>query len=106
MIRSTRGTKYHQQPPSDLYPIELDLPISAMLLSALLDLRPTHQVPADSGRVLNDSDRVSSGLLKMQIGAPIRCCPRLPYQISSRIDSGVKYFFSNVDSLLDPKTHN
>jgi hypothetical protein len=74
---------------SKLYPNVLDLPISAKMSSALLDIRLTHQVLPGSGRVLNDSSQVSSSLLKMWIGALSRCSPRLPYQISQRINSGV-----------------
>jgi hypothetical protein len=88
---------------SELYP---DLPVLVKLLSALHDLRLIYRVLPSSGQVLNDSDRVSSIVLKTSIGAPIRCSPRLPYQISSRIDLGVKPFFLNADSLLDPKTHD
>jgi hypothetical protein len=60
---------------SEFYPNELDLPVPAKLLSDLPDLRLIHRVLPGFGRVLNDSDRVSSSPLKTRIGAPIRCSP-------------------------------
>jgi hypothetical protein len=89
---------------SELCPNVLDLPVLEKLPSALSNLRSTCHVLPGSSRVLNDSGRVSSSFLKMWIGAPIRSSPRLPYQISPRIDSVVKPCFSNVDSLLNLKT--
>jgi hypothetical protein len=49
---------------SELYPNVLDIPVSTKLPSALLGLRLTHRVLPSSGRVLNDSDQVSSIFLK------------------------------------------
>jgi hypothetical protein len=42
----------------------------------------------------------------MRIGAPIRCSPQLPYQISQRIDLGV-YLVITLDfnSYSDPEFH-
>jgi hypothetical protein len=54
-----------------------------------------------SGQVINGSDWVHQVSLKTRIGAP-RCCPRLSYQISSRIDSGVKICYYSECRLIFP----
>jgi hypothetical protein len=58
---------------SELYLIEPDLPALAKFPSALPELKLSRRVLRGSGQVLNDSDRVSSSLLKTRIGALSRC---------------------------------
>jgi hypothetical protein len=57
----------------ELYPDEPDPPVPVKLLSAPPDSKLVRRVLPDTGRVPNDSDRVSSSPLKTRIGAPSRC---------------------------------
>jgi hypothetical protein len=92
---ATYGTKPRQHPLSAWQTsfglVYSDPPTLAKLPNALFHIEITHWVLFGSSRVLNDFDWVPPNLIKTRIGAPNRCSPRLPYQISSRIDSGVKF---------------
>jgi hypothetical protein len=90
----THDTKPHQQPSSaSQASFDLDysdLPILAKLPSALFNLEQLiefYLAPIECEMALTESHQV----LKILIGAPIRCSLRLSYQISPGIDLGVKF---------------